>query len=192
MSDQTIGNYCGRCRRTRTGCICAKQAHAEARPASKETMEKLGISRFKVVKKKIDREAIHAKFGGKCAYCGEAIELKEMQVDHVIPQSDLVHNILKDEFKRKETIPHFLRHLLPSDMNHPDNLFPTCKVCNNWKSWHSLEDFRMEISLQVSRLRRDSAAFRMAERYDLINETGHDIEFWFEKMDKYNFLLDHA
>lgn len=153
-------------------------------------MEKIGLNRFKVVKKKIDREAIHAKFGKKCAYCGEVIELKDMQVDHVIPQSDLMHNRKGQEFKSMKRIPKFLRHLGPFDLNHPDNLFPACRVCNKWKNSYSLEDFRKEIALQPERMMRDSAQFRFAMRYDLIEvQKNLDIEFHFEWVLKWKGIM---
>lgn len=31
------------------------------------------------------RLKVYEKYGGHCAYCGEAIEFKEMQVDHIKP-----------------------------------------------------------------------------------------------------------
>lgn len=139
---------------------------------------------------KTPRQFILEKFNCKCAYCGEEITIKTMQVDHVIPQSDLIYNTQGGEFKNKGVIPGFLKHLKPEDINHPDNLFPSCRVCNKWKSSHSLEFFRSEISQQVTRLRRDSAAFRMAERYDLVFESEGQVEFWFETLIKYNQVID--
>nr|UVY57535.1 MAG: ICEA Protein [Bacteriophage sp.] len=32
------------------------------------------------------REAVYAKYDGHCAYCGRAIDIKDMQVDHFKPQ----------------------------------------------------------------------------------------------------------
>ncbi|MCI5852291.1 MAG: HNH endonuclease [Clostridiales bacterium] len=31
------------------------------------------------------RQQVYEKYGGHCAYCGKALEYKEMQVDHLIP-----------------------------------------------------------------------------------------------------------
>lgn len=182
MPEPVFGNYCGRCRRSRTDCICASIVHSKPVPASQEPLDKIGISRFKKVgKTKIDRQAILDKFGCKCAYCGEAITLKTMQVDHVIPQSDMEHNRKGEEFKNKERIPKFLRHLTPYDINHLDNLFPACRVCNKWKNSFSLEEFREEIMLQPERMKRDSPQFRMALKYELIEVAKvPDIEFHFE------------
>ena len=36
--------------------------------------------------KKTTREIVYQKYGGKCAYCGNEITLKEMQVDHILPK----------------------------------------------------------------------------------------------------------
>lgn len=32
------------------------------------------------------REMIYTKYNGHCAYCGMELEIKDMQVDHIIPQ----------------------------------------------------------------------------------------------------------
>lgn len=194
MSEPVFGNYCGNCRRIRTECVCAKTGRP-AVPASQETIDLFHASRYKDLikpKSKINRQSILEKFGSKCAYCGEEITDKTMQVDHVIPQSDMEHNRKGEEFKTKSRIPEFLQHIGPFDLNHPDNLFPACRVCNKWKSSYDLETFREEITLQVTRMRRDSAPFRMAERYGLVQETGQEIEFWFETYGKYNPVLSHG
>lgn len=34
---------------------------------------------------KLSRQKVYEKYGGRCAYCGKAIQYKDMQVDHVIP-----------------------------------------------------------------------------------------------------------
>lgn len=126
---------------------------------------------------KIDRQKVFNKCEGHCAYCGEEIELKEMQVDHIIPVSFFFQHI-----KSKNRIPSFLLHLTEVDVNHIDNLFPTCRVCNKWKSAHDLEFFRKEIGEQVRRLNDYSSNYRMAKRYGQIEETIKPITFYFEKI----------
>ena len=32
-----------------------------------------------------ERQQIYEKFGGRCAYCGCKITIKDMQADHVVP-----------------------------------------------------------------------------------------------------------
>ena len=125
---------------------------------------------------KQQRIEIHTKFGGKCAYCGKEIELKDMQVDHIIPQRNFVQHV-----QNKFRIPIFLSHLTEKDMNHPDNLHPTCRTCNKWKDTFDLETFRNELSKQTERLNLYSSNYRIAKMYNQIIETKEKIVFFFEK-----------
>jgi 5-methylcytosine-specific restriction endonuclease McrA len=124
---------------------------------------------------KIQRQQVHSKFDGMCAYCGHEVLLKHMQVDHVIPQSRYV-SLIKNEMVIDQ-----LRHLTESDVDHIDNLYPTCRVCNKWKSNFDLEAFRREVSEQVKRLNDYSSNYRMAKKYNLIKETITPIIFYFER-----------
>ncbi len=124
---------------------------------------------------KINREVIHKKYNGCCAYCGCEILLKQMQVDHIVPQSCFVSSI-KNVFH----VPEFLRHLKEEDLNHIDNLNPACRVCNKWKSSHHLELFRSELQEQIARLHKTSANYRMAFKYGLVQQTHKPILFFFE------------
>lgn len=128
---------------------------------------------------KINRKQIFDKFDGHCAYCGELLIPKTLHVDHVISQSNFIWHI-----KNKHKIPEFLNHLTENDVNHIDNLFPACGVCNRWKSVYDLEQFRKEIFMQTERLSNTSASFRMAKRYDLIRYTFKGVEFYFESIKK--------
>ena len=115
---------------------------------------------------KIDRQAVYDKYDGHCAYCGEKIAFKAMQVDHIIPKSHWHTHVRK------------IKH----DVNDFKNLNPTCRICNYWKHNFSVDKFREEILQQTSRLRRDSGKFRFAERYGLIKETESFSLFYFEKV----------
>jgi len=121
------------------------------------------------------RKAVYDKLDGHCAYCGCEIKIREMQVDHVIPQSYFLHYV-----KNKFQIPAFLNHLTEIDVNHFDNLMPTCRYCNKHKSAHHLELYRSEIFEQVKRLNLRSSNYRIAKRYGLIQETVKPIVFYFE------------
>lgn len=68
------------------------------------------------------REAVYAKYDGHCAYCGRAIDIKNMQVDHFKPQ----------------------RAWNAEDAGTDDisNLMPSCRMCNHYKRANSLETFR--------------------------------------------------
>jgi 5-methylcytosine-specific restriction endonuclease McrA len=115
------------------------------------------------------RAQVHQKYGGRCAYCGTEITVKQMQMDHFKP----IYRNWGDT------------HPLPEHAGTDtiDNLMPACAPCNRWKSTMPLEDFRAELVAQVERLRRDSAAFRMAERHGLVVPTGNPVVFWFEKFE---------
>ena len=125
--------------------------------------------------KEIDRKTILNKFDGHCAYCGCELLYKDMQVDHLISQRNFWGDV-----KNKFRVPEFLKHLGEWDCNHPDNLFPSCRVCNNWKSVFDIETFRSEISKQLERLNKNHANYRFAKRYGLIQETPKPIVFYFE------------
>jgi 5-methylcytosine-specific restriction endonuclease McrA len=116
---------------------------------------------------KINRQLVHEKYNGHCAYCGCEISFKEMQVDHVVS---------KFHFKFK-----IAKKYTNVDLNDMENLRPSCRVCNKWKSSHSLEQFRKEIGEQLNRLNEYNANFRFAKKYGLVEETPHPIIFYFEK-----------
>jgi 5-methylcytosine-specific restriction endonuclease McrA len=125
---------------------------------------------------KINRQQVYDKYEGHCAYCAEKIELSKMQVDHIIPKRNFLFHI-----KNKHKVPLFLSHLTENDVDHIDNLMPSCKVCNNWKDVYDLETFRKEIFNQIERLNKYSASYRLAKRYGLIGEFPNDrITFYFE------------
>lgn len=56
------------------------------------------------INKKV-RELVYAKFEGKCGYCGNHMEYKDMQVDHIQPQRSMGTDGI-------------------------DNLMPACRLCN--------------------------------------------------------------
>ncbi len=125
---------------------------------------------------KQQREKIHSKYQGKCAYCGCEITLKQMQIDHIIPQREFLSHV-KNRFR----IPYFLNHLTEFDVNNEDNLNPACVVCNKWKSAHDLELFRSELFEQIKRLNAYSSNYRIAKRYGLLEESLKPIKFHFEQ-----------
>lgn len=102
------------------------------------------------------RDEVHAMFGGNCAYCG--CELKKgWHVDHVVP-------------------------VAVGGVDGIENLMPACPPCNNFKTSFTLEQFRIELQLQVHRGRKYSINFKMAERYNQIEVKETPIVFWFEKL----------
>lgn len=123
------------------------------------------------------RQKVYNKHQCKCGYCGMGITIKEMQVDHIIPQSEFIMHILN-----KYKIPKFLEHLTIEDLNHIDNLMPTCRVCNKWKSNFDLDFFRKELQEQVKRLNDYSSNYRIAKKYNLVVEDVKPIVFYFESI----------
>jgi len=123
------------------------------------------------------REQVYNKFDGKCGYCGERIKYKEMQVDHIIPQVDFIKHV-NTQYK----VPKSLKHLTSEDKHNYDNLMPSCRYCNKWKSSFTVDYFRQEIYEQINRLNAYSANYRMAKRYGLLEETLSPIIFYFERL----------
>lgn len=131
------------------------------------------------MEKKEIRIQVYNKYQGHCAYCGEEIEYKNMQVDHIIAQYNYEWCL-----KNNMYIPEFLKHLTLEDVDHIDNLNPACRICNKWKSAHHLDLFRSEIEEQINRLNKRSSNYRMAKRYGFIEEKPHNVVFYFEKFIK--------
>ena len=102
------------------------------------------------------REQVYQKYNGHCAYCGETIEYKEMQVDHFAPVYLFGDNI---------------------DIK---NLMPACRSCNLYKSTYTIEKFRNQLSEIPNRLSRDSAIYKIAKRYNLICEIDEPVKFFYE------------
>jgi hypothetical protein len=115
------------------------------------------------------RIKVHSKYAGRCAYCGDEITLKQMQIDHIKPLYR-GHDV-NARFKGTDTI---------------DNMHPSCRFCNNWKSVMNIEEFREQMEKQVERVRRDSAGFRMMERYGLVKTIDKPVTFWFEQYNNDN------
>jgi len=112
----------------------------------------------------INRSLIHDKFGGRCAYCGHKICIKDMQIDHLWPQ--------------------FLAHRQPElDNNRSENLMPACRKCNHYKKSLLIEEFREELSKQVERLMKN-AQFDRALRFGQVEIKETPIKFFFEKEDR--------
>lgn len=127
--------------------------------------------------KKETRIYVWHKYKKHCSYCGGEIKYQEMQVDHLIPQIRFEW-FIRHLFR----MPKHLTHLTVNDVNHIDNLMPSCRYCNNRKSDADLEFFRSELSEQLKRANKTSANYRMAKRYGQVIETPKPIVFYFEKI----------
>lgn len=127
-------------------------------------------------RKRIDRDKIIKKFGGRCAYCGEKLT-DTWNIDHIIPKSNFEETI------KNKNQPMFLKHLKSGDVDHEDNLFPSCGSCNRYKDSYSLRQFRKELGKLVGRLNERTTIYRIAKRFNLIEEKNIKILFYFEKKD---------
>ncbi len=112
-----------------------------------------------------ERKKIYAKCDGHCAYCGVEIDIREMQVDHIVSiyskENDILFNV-----------------------NAMENLLPACKSCNHYKHSMSLDIFRKYINGIAERLRQNNVVFRIAERYGSVEVKNWDKCFYFEKINQ--------
>jgi 5-methylcytosine-specific restriction endonuclease McrA len=105
----------------------------------------------------MNRQQVHDKYNGKCAYCGEEITLKQMQVDHIIPKYKTVNN-------------------------DSENLNPSCRSCNFYKGAETIELYRLNISTLINRLEK-IFIFRLAKKYGIIKLASWDGKFYYERID---------
>lgn len=107
------------------------------------------------------REAVYAKCEGHCAYCGKAITIRQMQVDHV-------------------------KSFTMGGSSEITNLMPSCVLCNRCKGGDTLEWFRKYIENDAPRIHFgrkhpiDADADRICEAYGL-HPGKNEIKFYFEK-----------
>lgn len=101
-------------------------------------------------------EKVYQKCNGHCAYCGCELEYKDMQVYHVT--SVFYYN----------------------GTNDIDNILPSCRMCNFYKSTFTLDEFRKNLETLHERLRK-TFIYRLALKYGLIEEHKKKFKFYFEK-----------
>ena len=101
------------------------------------------------------RQKVYKKYNCKCAYCGNALEYKKMQVDHIYPK----HLGGKDVF---------------------NNYNPSCRECNFYKSTFTIEGFRNQIATILDRVKKPFIV-RLAIKYGLLSYKPFDGLFYFEK-----------
>ena len=110
------------------------------------------------------RKAVYQKYGGRCAYCGCELEYKDMQVDHIVP----------------------VYHISPLHWdnlgNEIENLMPSCRMCNFYKSTFSIEEFRERLQTMTDRLEK-TFIYRLSKKYGIVTERKEPIRFYFEKVE---------
>lgn len=117
---------------------------------------------------KAERRIIFEKCNGHCAYCGCELQYKDMQVDHVIPL-----NGYKEQ--GKDVL---------------ENMLPSCRSCNHYKSAVPLEYFRKAVENFPVVLMRDSVTYKNAVRFGLVCPNPHPVKFYFEEMNQDNAVSE--
>jgi CRISPR/Cas system Type II protein with McrA/HNH and RuvC-like nuclease domain len=112
---------------------------------------------------KAERIKVYEKTKGHCAYCGCELEIKNLQVDHVVPINGWRE-------QGTDTL---------------DNMLPACRSCNHYKSRSPLENFRKMLEDMPNVLMRDSVTYKNAVRYELVKPNPKPIVFYFERMEEY-------
>lgn len=101
------------------------------------------------------RLRVYNKYDGHCAYCGNKVEYKAFQVDHLIPDKHKIrHAVIKDG-----------EVIYPTESF--ENLMPSCKICNHYKRAMSLENYRDRIQTLIKRI-ESHYINRVAKAYGII------------------------
>jgi len=117
------------------------------------------------------RQIVFDKTNGKCAYCGEELK-KGWQVDHLFPQ--VMAHMIHSSVTRKEYKINF------NNIDDIENLLPSCRRCNNYKSFSTLEQFRKKIADWERKAFDESVNFRNAKRFGLYETNTEPVVFYFE------------
>lgn len=120
----------------------------------------------KPISKKL-RQSVYEKYDGHCAYCGCKLEPKDMQVDHIL-------SVARSQWMKEEV-----------DLNNIDNLMPSCRACNYYKATYTIDGFRKHLMDLMERV-KVPFIYRLAEKYNMVEEKVWDGKFYFEKCLKDN------
>ena len=114
--------------------------------------------------KKSLREEVLAKYDGHCAYCGNSLEYKNMQVDHYYPQKNPM-------LAKTYGIP---------DVNDIENLMPSCRRCNHYKRGYLPFQFRRMMQTLHERV-TNIYIVRVALDYGIVKIEPFNDKFYFER-----------
>ncbi len=119
--------------------------------------------------KKELREKVWLKYDKHCAYCGSEIELKDMQIDHIIP------------VYRDWDAGTLLRYGWKKGFNEFDNYNPSCRQCNFYKATFSIEEFRERL-LDVHKRILNVFLVKIGLKYGILEfKKPFEGKFYFEK-----------
>lgn len=101
------------------------------------------------------RQKAYDKYDGRCAYCGEQLQYKDMEIDYIKP-------------------------LQQGGKMEIENLLPSCRVCNRKRKGDQLEKFRKLLQHIPKVLEKDST-YRLAKKYGIVQDDINPIvQFYFE------------
>ena len=121
---------------------------------------------------KIDREQVYNKYNGLCAYCGNPIEIKSMQVDHIFPQAR--------KHRLKSNVMREIENIEFTDIDDIRNLNPSCRRCNHYKRALDVSEFRKLLLSLHERIQKQYID-KVAIDYGIITVKPFDGIFYFEK-----------
>lgn len=132
-----------------------------------------------------DRQAVYDKYNGHCAYCGCEITMKQMQVDHILPQ-DLIDGFIAGSRELTDDYTPIEKKACKSvreskDMNHIDNLLPACRSCNFYKQTFHINDFRQNLEDTIWHKLEKLFNYKMLKKYGMIEECRRPVVFFFEE-----------
>lgn len=123
---------------------------------------------------KNQREILFSKYNGKCAYCGCDLQ-KGWHADHIEPCRRNSH------YNSKTHRWEFDGTYVNPELNHIDNMNPSCASCNINKHSMTIEQFRDSIQQFIPSLNEYITQYKIAKRYGLIKETEMKVVFYYEK-----------
>lgn len=120
------------------------------------------------------RKQVFAKYNGHCAYCGKAITIRQMQIDHFVPLRRRTSQEAIDRFNRNNV------QQIKKGTNDLSNLMPACEICNTVKGEKTLDKFRQIIqTIGKDTLKGKNAKLSLA--YGLVEYHPHSVKFYFEQ-----------
>ena len=111
------------------------------------------------------------KYDNHCAYCGCIISRLSTQVDHIHPKASYIETDISGN------------RLNP---NRKENLNPSCRECNRYKSIYSLEEFRAYLKQMFEEkpeyLFKSKTKCKLAEKYGVVVINKWDGLFYYERV----------
>ncbi len=114
---------------------------------------------------KTERQIVHDKYEGKCAYTGKPLDDK-WQVDHMTPK--VLYRI----------------GVRQGNMNGIENLLPACRIINHYKRGEHLESFRLSMlsfHIRLAKLPKKTTKEKTLNRIRYMNEVAELFDITVDK-----------